>query len=648
MTDTGPARIEQIRALCRAGKVAAAFEQAREKLVEAQGEGSSEKIAEASIALAHVYFRLGQYKRAQTLLQQAIAHTPADHPLQVDALIHLGLCAAETDAPDQAEAYYRQAVDLSRLLGYEEALYRGLHALAVGIYIPQGQFDLALTLDRDAYDFIVARGKPELGWNALAAMGWVYWTTARPHEAMRMAAMLREVAPASSLPRGFHDALLADLAQDEGRMEEAARLYASARAIATLIGDPGLNVLVHLGQSRLERRLGRPACAWSWADEALTLAERVGYIHLEGMALLARARASWAGDDLAASETDLHRAIEMMTPLHFEYHLALAWLLLAGLLQKMERDAQNAWQEAIERIRRGRYHFLLEQERAIAFPLIERRLHSKDAATKQEAQDLLRRLAATPPLPLRIHTLGRFEVWQGPRRIENRAWSRRKAGVLFRMLLISPRRTRTHEQIAESLWPNKSMNAVQPLLHQTTSTLRRILEPDLPRGFPSRYLMVAEDRVSLQLPPGSWVEHEVFTDSVRRGAYEKALALYGGRLFPQDPYADWAVWERERLSQHYLQALVGAAENALKDDRPDDALVLARNALKLEPWQERATRLGMEACLALRDRAGALRLYQDLAKRLRTELDIAPGEELQAYYRAIGRGTDAAPEMEGH
>jgi DNA-binding SARP family transcriptional activator len=503
------------------------------------------------------------------------------------------------------------------------------------VYFPKGQFDLALAMDKDAYDFIVARGKPGLGWNALAAMGWVFWTTARPQEARRMAALLREVAPDASLPRGFHDALLADLAQDEGRMEEAVRLYADARAIARVIGDPGLNVLVRLGLSRLHRRLGEPAAAWGWADEALTQAEQVGYVHLVGMALLARTRASWAGDDLGVSEQDLRRAIDLMTPLGFNYDLARAWLLLAGLLQRMDRDERAAWQEAIARIRRGRYHFLLERERSVAFPLIVRRIRGGDAAAKREAQDLLLRLAETPPVPLRIHTLGRFEVWQGARRIEDRVWARRKAGVLFRMLIISPRRTRTQEQIAEALWPDKPMSGAQPLLHQATSALRRALEPDLPRGFPSRYVEVEDDCIALRLPQGSWVEHEVLTKLVRQGAYDDALELYQGRLFPKDPYADWAVWDRERLAQRYLQALLGAAENALADNRPDDALMLARKALKLEPWQEQAARVGMEACLAMGDRAGALRLYRKLAQRLQEDLSIEPGEALRAFYGQV-------------
>ena len=638
MTSEPPARIEQIRSLCRAGKVAAGYQQARALLAEARARGEDEAIAEALIALAHVHFRLGQYDRAQALLAEAISRTLQDHPLQVEALIHLGLCAAETNAPDEAEAYYRRAVDLSRLLGYEEALYRGLHALAVGVYIPRGQFELALVMDRDAYDFIVAQGRPALGWTALAAMGWVYWLIGRPHEAAGMAARLREVAPAGSLPRGFHDALLADLAQDQGRMEEAARLYARARDIATRIGDPGLQVLTYLGSSRLMRRVERWAAARSWADEALAVARRVGYVHLEGMALLARARASFAAGDLPPCEADLHQAIDLMTPLRFDFHLAEAWLLLAGLLQRMGRDEREAWNETVARIQHGRFYFLLERERAIAFPLLARQTRSSHAAAKQDARALLRRLAATPATPLRIHTLGRFEVWQGPRRIEDRAWRKRRAGELFRILLIAPHRTRTQEQLAEALWPDRALDAAQPLLHQATSALRRALEPDLPRQFPSRYLEVAGDCITLRLPPGSWVAHEVFADLVRQARYEEALALYHGPLFAQYPYADWAVWERERLAQAYLRALMGAGEAALARRDPQRALTLARQALALEPWQEQATRLGMEACLALGDRAAALRLYRALAERLQTDLGVEPGEDLRAFYGEIVGG----------
>ncbi len=627
--------VHQVQRLCRAGQVAKAFELSRRALDSARPGGNPIAVAEAMNALAYVHFRVGHYEEAKGLLVKSISMVPPEHPSRVDALILLGLCAAETDDPDGAGEYYRSAVDLSRQMGYDEALYRGLHNLAVGVYIPRGQFALALAVDRDAYEFILSRGKKELGWGALAAMGWVYWTMGRPREAARMARLLEDIAPEGSLSRGFHDALLADLALDEGRVDDAAGSFAKARSVAHVTGDPGLNGLVCLGLSRLYRSKGDPAAALGWAEETLTLARRVGYVHLQGMALLARARSFWLSGDLNSTEEDLRSAIGMMTPLGLDYDLATAWLLLAALLHQQGRNGTDAWIKAASLIRQGHYHFLLERERSLAFPLIAHYAHHSGGKAREEAHQLLRHLTSVPPPPLRIHTLGRFEVWQGARRIPDGAWSKRRAGVLFRLLLISPRRSRTQEQIVEALWPDKDMTAAQPLLHQATSALRRALEPDLPRSFPSRYLTVEEASVTLHLPPGSWVEHEVFEEQVQRGAFQEAVALYRGKLFPQDPYADWAVWERERLAQSYLRALLGASRDALAANRPAEALALARQALKLEPWQEQATRLGMEACLAMGDRTGALRLYRALAERLQKELGIEPGADLRAFYRKI-------------
>ena len=60
-----------------------------------------------------------------------------------------------------------------------------------------------------------------------------------------------------------------------------------------------------------------------------------------------------------------------------------------------------------------------------------------------------------------------------------------------------------------------------------------------------------------------------------------------------------------------------------------------RLALAKEPWQEEAVLLGMKACIARNDRAGAIRLYQELERSLREELDVAPLEEVQECYRSV-------------
>lgn len=140
-------------------------------------------------------------------------------------MLLLGLNAAETDDPDSAEGYYHQAIDLARQQDYDEALIRGLHNLVAGVYIPRGQFDLALAVDEDAYRLAMARQMPERAWSALASRGWVYWRRGQFPQAQEMATALKPLAAPGSLARGFHDCLLADLALEE--RDAAGMLYAA-------------------------------------------------------------------------------------------------------------------------------------------------------------------------------------------------------------------------------------------------------------------------------------------------------------------------------------------------------------------------------------------------------------------------------------
>jgi DNA-binding SARP family transcriptional activator len=206
---------------------------------------------------------------------------------------------------------------------------------------------------------------------------------------------------------------------------------------------------------------------------------------------------------------------------------------------------------------------------------------------------------------------------------------------LFRLLLISPNRTQTHEQIIEAFWREKTPSSAKALLHQATSSLRHLLEPKLPGKFPSRYVLVEGGRVTLQLPPGSWVDFEAFEFHYDRRQWAEAFALYRGDLFPDDRYEDWAVLPRERWRQMAIQVMIHVAREMLAAGQFDRAIDACQRALALEPWQEEAVLLGMKAYIAQNNRAGAIRLYLALTQRLRDELGIAPQKMLQDLYQTL-------------
>jgi DNA-binding SARP family transcriptional activator len=343
--------------------------------------------------------------------------------------------------------------------------------------------------------------------------------------------------------------------------------------------------------------------------------------------------------DLAEAQEDLAAAIEILTPLQASFDLARCHLFLAALLNGASAGGQAvgaaAWREAAVLIVRGGYGFLLEQERALAFPLLAQFMTSADPEVADASSALLGQLARVPPPPLHVRGLGRFQVCRKRRPIPNRAWRQRRAGELFRLLLVSPRHSLLREQVIEALWPGDPPAARQTQFHQATSALRQALEPDLPDKFPSRYVQVEGGRVTLRLPAGTWLDWVAFEEQVRDGAWEAAMGLYEGILFPDDLYADWAAVPREHLSNLYIQALHELGRARLEDGRPREALDACRLILGIEPWQESAVLLGMQACLDLEDRASAVRLYRNLARTLQEELDILPQEPLQDLYQSL-------------
>jgi DNA-binding SARP family transcriptional activator len=262
-------------------------------------------------------------------------------------------------------------------------------------------------------------------------------------------------------------------------------------------------------------------------------------------------------------------------------------------------------------------------------------LNSNDPATAAASAALLDQLERVPPPPLHIRTLGDFEVRQLGRTIPARTWRRRRSGELLRLLLLSPNGSLLAEQITETFWPEKSPASGQALFHRATSELRRALEPDLPDRFPSRYLTVEQGRITLHLPTDSWVDFHEMARHLAQQEWAAALDLYQGDLFPDDRYADWAAARREQFRQGAVHAAVALARQQLALGQADKALESCCRALALEPWQEEAVLLGMRACVARSDRAGAIRLYLELERRLHDDLGIDPQPEVQELYRSL-------------
>ena len=149
-----------------------------------------------------------------------------------------------------------------------------------------------------------------------------------------------------------------------------------------------------------------------------------------------------------------------------------------------------------------------------------------------------------------------------------------------------------------------------------------------------------------------WCDAVAFCDEIDAGRNGDALALYRGDFlagfFPDGApgFEEWA--ERERAS---LRSLAARAARALADAREHDehyttAVASARRAVELSDGDERVVRELLELLDRLGDRSGAVRAYDEFARRLAEEFDTTPSAETVAVMdriRARGAVSGAAP-----
>jgi DNA-binding SARP family transcriptional activator/Flp pilus assembly protein TadD len=592
------------------------------------------RLAQALTTYTRLLIRDVQYERARScakevlLLEQNTNHA-------VEAIIALGMCAAQSNQLDEAETLFNQSADLARKINYPLGLARSLQYLTNSVLLIRGQFHLALTLIEEAGILFEEQGSNH--WTEPFLRGMIYQIVGdRRHARQILDELVLQIEPGTRLAAAYYF-LWARLAIDEDELEQAKEYLRLGLRVANRIGVIDLNQWIRLEYSRYHRIKNEAAAARTWAEDALHQAQRNGSLYFSGLALLEHAQDNWDTGDRVAAKADLEEAFRVLEPLRAAYDLARVRFLRALWLREAnEPEAEAAWMEAARHMIREGYAFILEKEQDLAFPLIAAHMRSKTPGVRATTEELLGHLANVSPPALRVAALGQFAVWKGRRRIADQAWSRRKAGELFRYLLLQTNRAAGREVIIEALWPDSISDSPEDLLHQATSALRHALEPDLPDKFPSRYLKVEGEHIALILPTGSMVDFEDFERvlplAIQTHAAERlqeALNLYSGELFPSDRYADWSEEKRQLLAELRQRGLLSLAKAYLDQNQLFNVITCCRQILSVDAWNEDAVLLIMQAYAGMQDVPHALHMYQELKRTLKEELDIEPRSDLR-------------------
>jgi DNA-binding SARP family transcriptional activator/predicted ATPase len=213
--------------------------------------------------------------------------------------------------------------------------------------------------------------------------------------------------------------------------------------------------------------------------------------------------------------------------------------------------------------------------------------------------------------------------------------------ALLTYLLLRRHAPQSRQHLAFLFWPDTSEAQAHTNLRQLLYHLRRAWSAV------DQFLQI--DARSLQWKPEAAFTLDIvaFERAVARGmathaaqvdgartVLEEAVALYGGDLLP-GCYEDWLLTERERLRQHFLDALEQLV--ALSEDERDHAAAIhhAQRLLRTDPLHETTYRRLMRLYALNGDRASALRTYHNCVTLLERELGVGPNQDTQDAYARL-------------
>ncbi len=247
------------------------------------------------------------------------------------------------------------------------------------------------------------------------------------------------------------------------------------------------------------------------------------------------------------------------------------------------------------------------------------------------------RVSSESPARLEVRLLGAVEVILDGRRLRAFDALRLQRFLAF----IALRRDPLHRsRLAFEFWPDSDERQARTNLRKLLHDLRHSL-PDIGE------FVEIDDEIVRWIPTGpSEVDVLRFRDAIAAGDLELAARLYSGDLLPAC-YDDWVMDERAKLRAEAYSALVRLADEAAGRDDHAAMLRHARSIIDLEPTDETAVRIQMEAHLALGDRGAALRSYHRFAEVLKSELALEPGAAIGAMYRQLRANTPNSEELQG-
>jgi LuxR family transcriptional regulator, maltose regulon positive regulatory protein len=333
----------------------------------------------------------------------------------------------------------------------------------------------------------------------------------------------------------------------------------------------------------------------------------------------------------------LHRVRSILTGTaygHFAYEIDLVeayQAMLRGDLAACHAKLRTGFSLS----RRDQGLFLLRMQ-----PLILPRLAAEALAAYIETDyvtDMIRRLKLRPPAsagerwpwPLRIITLGRFEVVRDGKPLEFSRKAPKKTLALLKAIIAHGGRNVREQLLLDTFWSDEEGDVADRSLTAALHRLRALIGDDV----------VVQQGGKLSLNTQQvWVDVWAFEELAAQADSAEAdqlLNLYRGGFLVDDEGEPWSVTARERLRGKFIHLLASVAQRLEAASRFEQAIECYLRGLDADPAIESFYQ-GLMRCYAKLDRKSeAIAAYQRLKRMLSILLAVKPSPSTEKLYESL-------------
>ena len=227
---------------------------------------------------------------------------------------------------------------------------------------------------------------------------------------------------------------------------------------------------------------------------------------------------------------------------------------------------------------------------------------------------------------LELCLLGGVELRGAPAGVADQLLAQSKAVALLAFLVLSPGgRFQRRDRLVSLLWPELDQAHARAALRKALFVSRTALGPDVLVSRGDDELAIAPEKLRCDV-----VE---FESACNLGRLARALELYRGDFMPGFflsgclEFERWVDDQRTLARERAAAASWALAVTFEEEKQLTHAGSWARRTVRHAWDDERVLRRAVTMLDRLGDRAGAVKLYEEFAARLRAELDIAPSAE---------------------